>query len=125
MADVIVPLTGWGSQGWGEAAWGYGNVSFQATASVGTVTVAANADVTLTGVSATGDVGSVTVTATANVTLTGTPAGGTFSGTSVTGNSFDPPQRAPSQSSEEDSYDVQLLCSGGREDWSNGDVHPR
>ena len=42
--DVEIALGGWSSQGWGDAAWGYGNVSFVATASVGSVTVAANAD---------------------------------------------------------------------------------
>jgi hypothetical protein len=61
MSDVSIALGGFGSQGWGVAPWGYGNVSLVAIGSVGSVTIAAESNVVVTGVNATGQVGSVTV----------------------------------------------------------------
>ena len=85
MADVSIALGGFGSQGWGVAAWGEGNVSFVATGQVGSVTVQANANVSVTGLSATGQVGSVTVTGAANVNVTGLQATGAVGSVVVTG----------------------------------------
>jgi len=61
VADVSIALGGYGSQGWGDASWGNGNVSFVATGSVGSVTVNADASVSLTGVSGTTSLGAITV----------------------------------------------------------------
>jgi hypothetical protein len=72
MADVIVPLTGWGRDGWNDLAWGEGSVTNSgATGNVGSVTVTADANVSVTGLAGTGSVGSTTVTADANVSVTG------------------------------------------------------
>ena len=49
MADVIVPLGGWGSQGWSDSAWGEGSVSVVATGTVGTVVVVTNVAFNVTG----------------------------------------------------------------------------
>jgi hypothetical protein len=48
MADVIVPIGGWGRSGWGESPWGQSGLPF-ATASVGSVTVTAEANAPVTG----------------------------------------------------------------------------
>jgi len=61
MADVTVPLTGWGVLGWGDAPWGEGSVSFPLSASVGDVLVTVSIDVSVTGVEGASDVGSVSV----------------------------------------------------------------
>ena len=74
MADVIVPLGGWGSQGWGESAWGFGSVSLVATGSVGSVIVVENISVSVTGVNGTGNVGQVTVQEGIGVSVTGVVA---------------------------------------------------
>ena len=71
MSDVTVPLGGFGSQGWGVAAWGEGSVSFVATGSIGSVTVAAGANVPVSGLQALGQVGSVFVFTDAGVLVTG------------------------------------------------------
>jgi hypothetical protein len=70
MADVIVPIGGWGRSGWGEGPWGQSGFPF-ATASVGSVTVTANADVAPTGLEATGAVGEVAVGIFVSVDVTG------------------------------------------------------
>jgi hypothetical protein len=82
VADVRIALGGYGSQAWGEAPWGEGAVTLSATGQVGTATVAADANVSVTGVFATGEIGAVTVTANADVTLTGVSATG-FVGTAT------------------------------------------
>ena len=74
MADVTVPLGGWGALAWGQAAWGEGSASLVGTGQVGSVTVAADANVDVSGLQATGSVGSVTVAASADVTVTGVTA---------------------------------------------------
>jgi hypothetical protein len=42
MADVIVPLSGWGYSTWGTDSWGEGNALPFATGEVGSVTVEAS-----------------------------------------------------------------------------------
>jgi hypothetical protein len=76
VADVIVPLGGWGSQAWGQAGWGEGSTSLVATGQVGSVTISIGAVVNVTGVSGTGNIGSVTVQAGANIPVTGLQATG-------------------------------------------------
>ncbi|MGA0172008.1 MAG: hypothetical protein ACO3NL_00005, partial [Phycisphaerales bacterium] len=60
MADVTVAFEGWNSstQGWGEAGWGQDVPLAGATGQVGSVSITADANVSVTGVSATGNVGS-------------------------------------------------------------------
>jgi hypothetical protein len=54
MAGVIVPLTGWGRDDWGDLAWGEGSVTNAgATGNVGSVSITADANVSVTGLSAT------------------------------------------------------------------------
>ena len=73
MSSIIVAFEGWSSstQGWGEAGWGQGITVPEATASVGSVTVVAEANVVLTGQSTTLSLGDVTVAANAVVTPSG------------------------------------------------------
>jgi hypothetical protein len=49
MTDVTVTFQGWGRAGWGDGLYGEGSSSLSATASVGSVTVQANADVVVSG----------------------------------------------------------------------------
>ena len=70
MADVIVPITGWGRGAWGDLGWGANNFP-QLAGAVGSVTVVAKANAPVTGLSATASVGSVTVVAEANAPVTG------------------------------------------------------
>jgi hypothetical protein len=84
--NVSIALGGFGSQGWGNAAWGFGNVSFVATGSVGSVTVVLN-PIEVTGVVGTVSVGSVIVNASANTSVTGLQALGQLGSVTVeTGN---------------------------------------
>ena len=73
MANIVVAFEGWNSstQAWGSAGWGQNVAVPGATAGLGSVTVSADANVTVTGVAGTGSVGSVTVSADANVDVTG------------------------------------------------------
>ena len=76
MADVIVAFQGWNSstQGWGEGAWGENIAVPGAVTAVGSVTVTADANVSVTGLSATSSTNDVSVTADANVSVTGLSA---------------------------------------------------
>ncbi|MEK9699349.1 MAG: hypothetical protein VW270_26460, partial [Candidatus Poseidoniales archaeon] len=87
MADVIVAFQGWNSsnQGWGEAGWGESVPLADGTGQVGSVSITADANVSVTGVSSTASVGSVTVTADANVSPTGVSATGSIGSVTVTG----------------------------------------
>ena len=70
MADVIVPLSGWGRGTWGQLGWNEGSITNAgATGNVGSVTVVAEANVPATGLQASGSVGSVTIVAAANVNV--------------------------------------------------------
>ena len=67
-----VTYTGWGSTAWGQGSWGTDLVVVSvdgvgATGAVGTVVVAADADVTATGLQANIALGSVTVSGAATV----------------------------------------------------------
>ncbi len=75
MADIHVPLSGWGYSTWNSGTWGTEVPLPEATGSVGTVTVVQGAGVStsVTGLAGTGSVGTVTV------------AQGTGVSTSVTG----------------------------------------
>ena len=59
MADVTVAFEGWNSSthGWGEGPWGEGVSVPGAVGAVGSVTVTADANVSVTGLAATGAVG--------------------------------------------------------------------
>ena len=59
MTDVTVAFLGWNSvtQGWGEAGWGQDITLPTATGAVGSTSITANANVSVTGVGATGRVG--------------------------------------------------------------------
>jgi len=73
MSSVTVAFSGWNSstQGWGSGGWGEDIALPNAAGSVGTVTVDAEANAPVTGLSATGSVGSVLVTAVTSVFVTG------------------------------------------------------
>ena len=64
MADVKVVFQGWNSstQGWGEGSWGNDVAVPQATTSVGSVSVTADANVSVTGVVGTTAIGRTTET---------------------------------------------------------------
>jgi hypothetical protein len=62
MTDVTVTFQGWGRAGWGDGLYGEGSSSLSATASVGSVTVQANADVVVSGLLATTALGVTTQT---------------------------------------------------------------
>ena len=85
MVDAVVAFEGWSrSQGWGLGPFGTGAIDIGvATGSVGTVTVAANADVSVTGVSATGSVGTVTLLIDTPVSVTGVSATGSVGNVTV------------------------------------------
>jgi len=57
MADVTVPLSGWGFSTWGTDSWGEGNALPTATGAVGTVGVTGDAVVSVTGVVGTAALG--------------------------------------------------------------------
>ena len=78
MADVTVVFQGWNSsnQGWGSGGWGEGLPLAAGTSQLGSVTVSADAEVSVTGVSATGSVGSASATGTSVVSVTGVFATG-------------------------------------------------
>ncbi|MFZ9777837.1 MAG: hypothetical protein ACO3CI_05860, partial [Schleiferiaceae bacterium] len=66
MTDAVVAFQGWNASGvgWGDDPWGESLAALPTgTGQVGSVTIAADANVSLTGVFATGEVGTVTVTA--------------------------------------------------------------
>jgi len=86
MADVTVPIGGWGRFGWGEMPWGQTDLP-KATGAVGSVTVNAEANVPVTGLFATGGVSplGVTVIAEANVAVTGIEATGEVGTAAVVG----------------------------------------
>ena len=86
MADVTVPIGGWGRFGWGEMPWGQTDLP-KATGAVGSVTVNAEANVPVTGLFATGGVSplGVTVIAEANVDVTGVEATGEVGTAAVVG----------------------------------------
>ena len=86
MADVKVAFDGWNSSshGWGEGTWGNGSAFPASTASVGSVSVSADANVTATGNSATVSVGSVSVSASASVSVSGNAATASVGSVSVT-----------------------------------------
>ncbi len=69
MADVTVVFQGWNSsnQGWGDGGWGEDVPLAQGTSALGSVTVTADANVSVTGLVGTSGLGSVTVTADANL----------------------------------------------------------
>ena len=71
MADVIVPITGWGYSTWGTDGWDESPVVPSATGAVGSVTVAASAVVSVSGVSGTAGLGSTSVTINQSVSVTG------------------------------------------------------
>lgn len=77
MADETVAFQGWNASGvgWGEDPWGESLASLPTgTGVVGAVAVAADANVSVTGVSASAFVNAVAVTAGANVAVTGVQA---------------------------------------------------
>jgi len=86
MADVTVPIGGWGRFGWGEMPWGQTDLP-KATGAVGSVTVNAEANVPVTGLFATGGVSplGVTVIANADVDVTGVEATGEVGTAAVVG----------------------------------------
>ena len=76
MSDATVFFKGWNSSsgGWGDGAWDGEAALPGATSAVTSVTVTANANAPVTGLSAVSSVGSVTVTANADVSVTGLSA---------------------------------------------------
>ena len=54
MADAVIAYTGWNTSagGWGSAAWGQDAALTGLSGAVGSVTVSANADATVTGLEA-------------------------------------------------------------------------
>jgi hypothetical protein len=84
VTDAVVPFTGWGRGTWGELAFGEGSITNAgASGQVGSVTVVAEADVFVVGVSATGAVDSVTIIAEANVPVTGVSATGAVNSVTI------------------------------------------
>ena len=88
MADVTVAFDGWNSSthGWGEGSWGEGVSVPGAAGSIGSVTISADANVTVTGIAATGSVGAATVSADANVSVTGVSGTGSVGSVTVSAN---------------------------------------
>ena len=80
MADVKVAFEGWNSSshGWGDGTWGNGEAVPDATGAVGTVSVTAGANVSVTGVAGTGALGSVSVSGDASVSVSGVSGTGAF-----------------------------------------------
>jgi hypothetical protein len=88
VADTTVAYEGWNASGvaWGDQGWGQGvTILPGATGEVGTVTVAANADVDVTGFEATSAVGTVTVAANADVDAVGVEGTGAVGTVAITG----------------------------------------
>ena len=76
MSDATVFFKGWNtsSGGWGDGAWNGEAALPGATSAVNSVTVTANANAPVTGLSAVSAVGSVIVTINAEVSVTGLSA---------------------------------------------------
>jgi hypothetical protein len=86
VANIIVAFEGWNSSthGWGEGPWGEGVSVPAAVSAVGSVTITADSNVTVTGLSATASTNDVSVTADANVSVTGRSATGSVGSVTVT-----------------------------------------
>ena len=76
MADVTVPLSGWGFSTWGTDSWGEGNALPVATGELGTVGVVGNAVVAVTGVAGTTALGTAEAIISQSVSVTGLSATG-------------------------------------------------
>ena len=76
MADVIVPISGWGYSTWGTDGWSDSPAIPFATGAVGSITVTANATVSLTGVSGTTSLGTSEAQIRQSVLVTGLSATG-------------------------------------------------
>jgi hypothetical protein len=76
MADVTVPVSGWGYSTWGTDSWGEGNALPVGTGAVGTVTIQSVNNVFVSGVEGTTAVGTAPAQADANVSVTGLSATG-------------------------------------------------
>ena len=87
MADVKVAFSGWNSSatGWGEGTWGNGQAVPDATGTLGTVSVSADANVSVTGVAGTATLGSVSVSGNASTSVTGVSGTGALGSVTVTG----------------------------------------
>ena len=88
MADAIVAFQGWDASGvgWGEDPWGESLASLPTgTGTVGTVVVACDVSVSVTGLLATAFLGAVVAEASADVNVTGVSATGQLGTISVTG----------------------------------------
>ena len=87
MADVTVPLSGWGFSTWGTDSWGEGNALPVATGEVGSVTVIEGfaANVAVTGVTASFVVGNTVVQGDKNGLVLGNSATGEVGNPTVTG----------------------------------------
>ena len=87
MADIKVAFDGWNSSshGWGDGTWGNGEAVPDATGTLGTVSISADANVSVTGVAGTATLGSISVSADANVSPTGVSGTGTLGTLTVTG----------------------------------------
>jgi hypothetical protein len=85
MTDVTVYFKGWNSssQGWGGGSWGQDEGLPSATANIGTISIVADANVVVEGVTATGSIGSVTVIAEANIAAIGVAGTGAVSPVTV------------------------------------------
>jgi len=76
MADVIVPLAGWGYSTWGTDSWGEGNALPFLTGELGSITVTADAVVSVSGVVGTTALGNATAQVDATVNAIGVTATG-------------------------------------------------
>ena len=76
MADVTVPLSGWGFSTWGTDSWGEGQALPVGTGEVGTVTVQSVNNVFVSGLEGTTALGTAIAQANASVSVTGVSATG-------------------------------------------------
>jgi hypothetical protein len=76
MASVIVPISGWGYSTWGTDGWSDSPTIPFATGAVGSVTVAADAIVNITGVVGTTALGTAEAIISQSVNVTGLSATG-------------------------------------------------
>ena len=84
----MAAITGWGRGTWSQGPWDEAIpvvvTGEAATGAVGSVVVAAEANIPVTGIASTGSIGSVVVIANANVDVTGETATGSVGSVAVT-----------------------------------------
>jgi hypothetical protein len=74
MANVVVPLTGWGYDTWGSDGWSESPALPFSTGQVGSVSITGDALVSVTGVAGTSGLGTAAAQADAIVGVTGVSA---------------------------------------------------